>query len=379
VPARVSAYDDPTLSWEGWNIPDSLRVDRADNNIFRLAQKIPFPGKRTLAGEIASRDADVAAHSADANALDLVAAVKQAYYDLWEAHEEREIYVRERDLLQRYARVAAEKYAVGSASQSDVLRAQVELTHASSRVQMADLAIDRAAAQLNALRSRPPREPLGMPQSPERASLEATVEELTELAWKNRPEIAGQEAAIARDDAGVRLAERGNYPDFEVSVGRFVNSGRSDGYGAMASVTLPFVYHAKIDAAEDEARARLEVAQSDLRRVRDRVASEVEQLYARARTALLQHEIFYTTHIPQAEEALRVTEAAYQSGASDFLALMDTVRAALAVHLEHLAAQVDFEKAMAELERAVGSEIPRHASGAAEGPHGEHAAGGVHG
>jgi len=122
-----------------------------------------------------------------------------------------------------------------------------------------------------------------------------------------------------------------------------------------------------------------QLAANDLRRVRDRVASEVEQLYARARTALLQHEIFFTTHIPQAEEALRVTEAAYQSGSADFLALMDTVRAALAVHLEHVAAQADFEKAMAELERAVGSEIPGHASGAPEGPHGGRTAGASHG
>jgi hypothetical protein len=50
-PAQVAAFDDPTFSWEAWDIPESLRVDAADNNIFRLSQKLPFPGKRRVAGE----------------------------------------------------------------------------------------------------------------------------------------------------------------------------------------------------------------------------------------------------------------------------------------------------------------------------------------
>src|SRR5262245_35894455 len=49
VPRRVSAYDDPVFSWEAWNIPESIAIDRADNNILRVSQRIPFPGKRTLA------------------------------------------------------------------------------------------------------------------------------------------------------------------------------------------------------------------------------------------------------------------------------------------------------------------------------------------
>jgi len=60
VPPRVSAYDDPTLAYEAWNIPESLRLDRSDNNIFRVSQRIPFPGKRTLAGTVAEHEAEMA-------------------------------------------------------------------------------------------------------------------------------------------------------------------------------------------------------------------------------------------------------------------------------------------------------------------------------
>ena len=30
APARASAYDDPTVSWEAWNVPNSFAIDRAD-------------------------------------------------------------------------------------------------------------------------------------------------------------------------------------------------------------------------------------------------------------------------------------------------------------------------------------------------------------
>src|SRR4029077_19976278 len=101
VPARVSALDDPVLSWEAWNAPESLRIDEADNNIFRVSQKIPFFGKRALAAEVATRDAEMIATEARGTELDVVAAVTRAYYELWRAHRLIAVYTREKDLVQR--------------------------------------------------------------------------------------------------------------------------------------------------------------------------------------------------------------------------------------------------------------------------------------
>jgi outer membrane protein TolC len=128
VPQQVSALDDPTLSWEGWNIPDSLRVERADNNIFRIAQKLPFPGKRRLAGDVAAYEAEREAHDATSVELAVVAAVKSAYATLWEAHERLQILRRDQELAQRFARVAEQRYATGGATQSDLLRAHGEVS-----------------------------------------------------------------------------------------------------------------------------------------------------------------------------------------------------------------------------------------------------------
>ena len=364
VPAQVSAYDDPMVTYEAWNSPDWF--NSPDNNIVKLSQKVPFPGKRTLAGNIAEGTAEMARRDAQSVELDVIAMVRRAYYDLWMSHENRLIYARDQELVQRFARIAEAKYTVGQVSQPDVLRAQVEVTRLINRVTTATLAIESARAELNALLSRPPEEPLGIPEEPQRLRLAESPEALVRTALAQRPELAAQAAVIKGDEAGVRLARLNYFPDFEFTGERFFNSGQRDGLGAIVSLSIPFVHASKYAAAGDEANARLAAAQADLRQLQDRIRREVQQAYLRARAALEQHELFVTTHIPQAEQALQATEIGYQTGKVDFLSLIDSVRAIESVHIEHIQAAADFEKAFADLERAVGADLPRTDAAAGE-------------
>ena len=344
-------------------MPNSFRMDRADNNIFRISQKLPFPGKRRLAGAVAEREADVSRHIAEGTALDAVSEVKRAYFDLWEAHEKLLVYSRDKEILQRFARVAESRYGTGDVTQSDVLRAQTEVTHVANQVATGTLAIDTARADLNALMSRAPDAPLAIPEEPEPPRLTLTSQALLELARQQRPELAAQSAAVAREETAIELAHRNYWPDFEVNFSRFLNSEEDDGFGLMGTVTIPFAYRSKYDAALSEAQARLDVARAERRRVEDVIARQVQQAFLRARTAELQHNLFVTTHIPQAEQSLHVTEAAYQTGSVDLLALLDSARAIEAAHLEHIEAAADFERAIVDLERAIGSDLaPDHSN-----------------
>ena len=361
VPARSAAYDDPVVSWESWNIPRSFAIDRADNNIVRLSQRVPFPGKRTLAGRMAEREAEAGSREADGVALDVAAAVKRAFWDLWKAHQAHRILARTRTLTARHVGVTTERYATSEAPQTDVLRAQIELTHAVSRLTTQEFTIEGARAELNALLSRPPGDPLGVPEDPPPARLGRDPDTLAELGLATRPELAAQAALVEREARGLELARRGYLPDFEFSFGRFVNSGSDDGFGAIASMTIPLAYKSKYDAGVEEASAKLSAAQADLRRLQDQVRREVRQAWLRCRAALLEHELAVTTHIPHAEQALRAADAAYASGATDFLSLVDTLRTIESIHMTHVEAAAEFEKAYADLERTVGSDLDRTA------------------
>jgi outer membrane protein TolC len=350
VPAQTRAWDDPVLSWEAWNTPDNFNVAHADNNIFRVAQRVPFPGKRRLAGESAAEGARAASLAADAVVLDVETAVKRAYWSLWQAHQRLGVYGRQRVLAERFAKTAEQRYAIGGVSQSDVLRAQVELTHAITDEQTGALAIDTARVGLNALLSRPPADPLGVPEERRLPDLPQTADPLIETALARRPELAAQDATVTGQQRAVALARRAYLPDFEVSVGRFVNFDARDGFGAMLSVTVPIANKAKYDAAVSEANARVAAAEADRRLLADAVRRDVEQAWLRVRTARLRHDLFARTHLPQAEQAIEVTD--------DLLALLDTLRGLEQVHLDHIDSQADIQAAWADLERAVGGPLP---------------------
>ncbi len=237
------------------------------------------------------------------------------------------------------------------------MRSQVELTRLINRVATETLAIDGARAELNALLSRSPSEPLGDPEDPPTPRLAEADRELVDRALRNRPEVAAQAAAVARERSRVEMARLDRLPDFEVSVSRFVNYHSSDGFGAMAAVSLPLARKSKYDAEVGEARARLASAEAERRQVEDRVSREVRQAFLRARTALLQRDLLVSTHVPLAEQALGASQIAYQTGKIDFLSLIDSFRGVESVHLEHVAAVAEFEKAFADLERAVGEPL----------------------
>ena len=132
-PAQASAYDDPMVSWEVWNAPEAFHISAADNNIVRLSQKLPFPGKRSLAGHMAARDADIAEQMARSVELDVMNGATKAYYDLWMTHQNILIYSRDKELIEHFAKIAETKYGLGRI-QPDVLRAQVERTRLINRV-----------------------------------------------------------------------------------------------------------------------------------------------------------------------------------------------------------------------------------------------------
>ena len=287
--------------------------------------------------------------------------MKRAYYDLWLTHQQRAILARDKQLVERLARTTEQKYGVGEATQADALRAQVELTHMAIAVQHRGAGRQTAAAELNALLSQPPDEPLGVPEDP---AMEPFVGERRDADRPGTAAASGagratrctspatRAASSSRSSAGGRTSRSASAASSTTAA--------ADGFGAMATVTLPFVYGSKYSAATAEARAKLAGAEAELRRLagphppRGRAG-----VRTRASTAALQHSLARGTHVPQAEQALRVTEGAYQAGSADFrvAARHDAPHRRRCTSSTSRPA-ADLGKATADLERAVGGALP---------------------
>ena len=356
---QARTLDDPTLSVQWWNTPESFNLGQAKNTIIGLSQKFPFPGKLALKEEVASRSADITEQALRSKERDLIARVKQAYYDLFLAHKAIQIHHEQIDLLTQFLQTAIAKFRTGKGSQVDVLKAQVELSTLHQQLPVLEQRRETAQAKINTLLDKDPRTPLGMPEEPRVERFAKDLDELFQMAADTRPEVKAAGLAVQRNEQARALAHRQYYPDVTVAVQRFQNFQAPDGFGAIMAINLPFAFWTKpkYDAAVQEAGAAVAAARADLQTMENLTRFQIRDLLAKVRASWEVALLYRTTVLPQAEESLASARAGYRTGRSDFLNLIESDRALREFQLAYYRALVDWQQRVAELEQAVGREL----------------------
>jgi outer membrane protein TolC len=357
--AQARALEDPTLSVQWWNVPESFNLGQSGNTIIGLSQKFPFPGKLALKEEVASRSAEMTEQALRARERDLIARVKRAYYDLFLAHKAIQIHHEQIALLRQFVESTIAKFRTGKGSQVDVLKAQVELSMLHQQLPVLEQRHDTAQGTVNTLLNRDPRFPLGRPHEPREARFDKDLDELFQLAVKARPELKAAGLAVQRNEQSHALAQRQYYPDFNVAFQRFQNFQAKDGFGAVVSVNVPFAFWTKpkYDAAVHEAAAGIAAAQADHQALENLTRFQIRDLLAQVRASWEVAVLYRTTVLPQAEESITAAQAGYRTGRTSFLDLIEADRALRGFQLAYWRALVERESRLAEVEQVVGTEL----------------------
>ncbi len=356
---QARALDDPTLSVQWWNTPESFNLGQAQNTIIGLSQKFPFPGKLALKEEVASRSADITEQALRAKERDLIARVKQGYYDLFLAHKAIQIHHEQIDLLTQFLEIAIAKFRTGKGSQVDVLKAQVELSTLHQQLPVLEQRRETAQAKINTLQNKDPRTLLGLPEEPRVERFTKDLDELFQIAADARPEVKAAGLALQRHEHARALAHRQYYPDVTVAVQRFQNFQTRDGFGAIMGINLPFAFWTKpkYDAGVQEAGAAVAAARADLQTQENLTRFQIRDVLAKVRASWEVGVLYRTTVLPQAEESLASARAGYRTGRTDFLNLIEADRALREFQLAYYRALVDWQQRVAELEQVVGRDL----------------------
>jgi cobalt-zinc-cadmium efflux system outer membrane protein len=339
TPAR--SLDDPILSVQLWNIPQPFKAAQADNSIFGLSQNLPFPGKLALKGNVASRSADMNEQAVRAKERELVARLKQVYYDLFLAQKAVQIHHEQVELLRQFVEIANAKFRAGKGSQADVLKAQVELSLLHQQLPVLEQRRKTAGAMLNTLLNRDSASPLGLAQEPSQLPIAQPPGDLHSFALNDRPEIKAAELDVQRSEQSRALAQRQYYPDFNVAFQRFQN------------------YQANDDAGVQEAAAAVAVAQAQQHTLENLTRFQVDDLLAKLRATDQVTTLYRTTILPQAEQSLESARVGYRVGKGSFLDLIDAQRTWRGFQHEYFKAIVDRQHRLAELEQVVGITLDR--------------------
>ena len=144
--------------------------------------------------------------------LQVVARMKESYFDLHFVHQAIEIVERNKLLLIQFEKTAKARYAVAKAAQQDVFRAQVEISRVLDRLAVLEQQKESLHAAINRLLNRPPSGPLGKPEDIALTPLELQLSDLNKRANEFSPVLLAFGKGIERGEQEVALAKKEYYP-----------------------------------------------------------------------------------------------------------------------------------------------------------------------
>jgi outer membrane protein TolC len=350
---QASALDDPMLSYGV--APETAGVSGLDfGQRLEVSQKIPWPGKRRLRGEVAEHEADIAREDIKTLRLKLVAMTKSAMADWYFIYEAIRINRVNMNLLREFRRIAEIRYSLGSASKQDALQAEVESNMLEHRAIILERQRREVLAHINTLLNRRPDQAIPAPaRLPSPGNLpDAAI--LRRQALKSRPELKARQSQIQTFRARTDLARREFYPDIKVMAGyNSMWNQKEKRFTVGIGINIPFE-QSRRRAGEAEARAKMQQAKWEMADQASVIAGEVQRAYVRVRESKHALVLYRKRLMPLAEENLEAARSDYQAGNGNFLNLIRAEKSLMQTQLQLEQVRANYYRRLATLERVVG-------------------------
>jgi len=362
VPAQARALPGPELMLQQFSVGSPRPfAGFSDSNFAYIgvgaSQELPYPGKRALRAEVATRGAESARAQSGAVQREVAEAVTLAYVQLAYLQQTLPILERDTRLLDQVRQIAESRYRVGQGHQQDVLKAQLQHTKILQDIAEHHEQAGVLQAQLKQLLNRTQDTPdiIAEPLSPTPVPLSAA--EVRQRAREQNPELETRSAMVERERAQIALARKESKPDFAVQY-MYEHTARQfrDYYMGTFSVRLP--NRDRQRAALAEAQESEQRAAQERQAALQRILGDAQQQYAAVQGSNERLTIYRDGLIPQANAAFQAAMAAYSSNQNDFETLLSSFLDVLNVDVAYWRELAGHESAVARLERLTGAVRP---------------------
>ena len=349
-PTIVSALADPMLSSSLDHKP--FMMSGADFSI-TIEQQIPLSAIRRNRRASALADVDRLRAEANRTTLDVGIDAANAYLMLQERRRTAALVDEQIAFATDVVNAANARYASGTAPQSDVLRAEVEVARLEALARALIGEVRAAEAMLNtslaldADHPVPPLAPVALAQPvPTWSSLKA--------ALTSRPELAAGRAEIARAEADVQVMRDMFKPMATIRTGPAYTMAEGRGWMAMVGLSLP-IWRGKLRAGVAEAQAMRAMSEADLRAMTRMVEGQAAAAASQLEAARERQAALTTNVLPRARMAIEPAVAGYAAGQLPLVSVIEAVQALWLVQADLIAANTELGLAWARLGRAIGS------------------------
>jgi cobalt-zinc-cadmium efflux system outer membrane protein len=362
VPKQVSALPETQLSVQQFSVGSPRPFAGYSNSDFAYigfgaSQDIPYPGKRQLRARVAEHEADSMEAQTDSVRRTVAGNLKMVYFRLAYIQQTLGVLQKSDELLNQVQEATEARYRVGQGNQQDVLKAQLQHTKILQEIAHHHQEEGLLEAQIKQVLGRRQESADIVAETLTVRPLPYAATELLQRARQQNPDVHSKQASIRQQETQVELAHKNLRPDFNVQYTyQHTASQFPDYYMATFGIRLPNRGRQKAELAEAEQNQ--ERARQELDAESQRVLSEVQQQYVRAKTSEERLKIYSDGLVPQSKVTFQSALSAYQSNRQDFESLLSGFLDVLNLDLEYRSELVEHESALAELERLTGVDVP---------------------
>jgi len=352
---QAGAVPNPELTFEVENFGRDLPRWGEAEVTWSLAQNLGFHTRRGAGAAAGRRGRAAAAAGVAAARRDLLIEVERRFVALLVAQRRVELLEGEVAVADSLTAAVAALVEAGEVSPVELARARGERALA---------AIDRDAAIAGTRRAGTALAELwgGVDGDTARAvggvatGVVAPARAEVAASRAASPELARQEAVVARQAALARLARAGRWPDPTAAGGvrRFAASGER---AFVASVALPLPLFDRGGGAVAEAGAREAQARHELRALGDRVRAARLVAWDDLDAAIGAERALRETVVPEAARVRAALDEGYRRGKFGLLDVLDARRTLAAARLRQLDALAALHAARLELESRLGTPL----------------------
>ena len=349
-PAIVGALQDPMVSPSLDHLP--FMWGGADVSV-TIEQQIPLSGVRGHRRASALADIERLRAETGRAGLDVGLQAATAFLMLQERQRTQALLSEQIAFARDVVAAANARYSAGTAPQSDVLRAEVEVARLEAQARALVSEVRGAESMLatslglDPNTSLPPLQPVVVAQPPPPwPTLRA--------ALTDRPELTAVRAEIARAEADVQVMRDMYRPMATIRTGPSYTMTDGKGWMAMVGLSLP-IWRGKLRAGVAEAQAMRAMSEADLRAMTRMFEGEAATATNQVQAWRDRQDALNTNVLPRARMAIAPAIAGYTAGQLPLVSVIEAVQALWTVQADVIVADVELGLAWVRLGRAIGS------------------------
>ncbi len=329
---QIAAPSNPQLGlvWSGIPPNTPLGLGNAGNvgptnNSISFAQPFQFPGKKSLASEIADNSAESLLAQSESNYLQLGAQLSTLYYNALSAQKQLQISKEMVARLELIKNVSRSRYANNSAAYVEYLNTQVAQSAAMAEQFNLEKQLQLAYRSINQLIGRDPREKIALSGDIQQALRSVpTLIELENYAETSHPLLRSSQLDLDAARKGVSLAKKAYLPDFQIigssytPRGPFASNNGALFYQFEFDIVIPLYFFMKEKYGVEQAIRKQSAVEATNIANRQQIILGVANAYTVFEQTKNRMQFIRDSQLPQADAAYKVALTQYSNNGQGF-------------------------------------------------------------